>query len=86
MHPYRKDLTAMSNVARITAKGQTTIPADIRAALKVGPGDLLAWELVDANVVQVRRVQALDLEYLRAIEGTLDEWNSPADEEAYRDL
>lgn len=86
MHPYRKDLTAMSNVARITAKGQTTIPADIRAALQVGPGDLLAWELVDANVVQVRRVQALDLEYLRAIEGTLDEWNSPADEEAYRDL
>lgn len=86
MHPYRKDLTAMSNVARITAKGQTTIPADIRAALQVGPGDLLAWELVDANVVQVRRVQALDVEYLRAIEGTLDEWNSPADEEAYRDL
>ncbi|MCG5549357.1 AbrB/MazE/SpoVT family DNA-binding domain-containing protein [Halorhodospira halochloris] len=28
-------------VAKITAKGQTTIPADIRAALQVGPGDLL---------------------------------------------
>jgi len=28
----------------------------------------------------------LDLEYLRALEGTLSEWASPEDEEAYRDL
>lgn len=76
----------MTTVAKITAKGQTTIPADIRAAMHVGPGDMLAWEMVSANVVQVRRVQPLDVEYLRAIEGTLDEWRSPADEEAYRDL
>jgi antitoxin PrlF len=28
----------------------------------------------------------MDLEYLRAVEGTLSEWNSAADEEAYRGL
>lgn len=72
--------------AKITAKGQTTIPADIRAALQVGPGDTLAWEMLSEHVAQVCRVQPLDVEYLRAIEGTLDEWHSAADEEAYRDL
>ncbi len=76
----------MTAIAKITAKGQTTIPADIRAALDVGPGDLLAWELLDDGIVQVRRVQPLDVEYLKAVEGTLGEWQSTADEEAYRDL
>jgi hypothetical protein len=31
-------------------------------------------------------VQPMDIEYLRAIEGTLSEWASAADEEAYREL
>ena len=35
----------MLAVAKITAKGQTTIPQDVRAALKVVPGDLIAWEV-----------------------------------------
>ena len=76
----------MTAVAKITSKGQTTIPADIRAALQVGPGDKLAWEVLEAGVVQVRRVQPLDMEFLKAMEGTLDEWAGAADEEAYRDL
>lgn len=77
----------MTAVAKITTKGQTTIPADIRAALQVGPGDKLAWEVIETGVVQVRRVQPLDVEYLEGLERTLaDEWHSPADEEAYRDL
>ena len=41
----------MTAVAKITSKGQTTIPADIRAALQVGPGDKLAWEVLEAGVV-----------------------------------
>ena len=76
----------MTAIAKITSKGQTTIPQDIRAALKVGPGDLLAWELGPDGTATVRRVQPLDLEYLRALEGTLSEWASAADDEAYRDL
>lgn len=76
----------MTVVAKITAKGQTTIPAGIRAALHVGPGDLLAWEVGDDGVARVRRVQPLDLAYLEAVEATLSEWSGSADEEAYRDL
>lgn len=73
----------MAAIAKITAKGQTTIPQEIRAALKAGPGDLLAWEAAENGTVVVRRVQPMDIEYLRALEGTLSEWSSPADEEAY---
>lgn len=76
----------MIAVAKITAKGQTTIPQEIRAALHVSAGDLIAWEVGPDGTATVRRVQPMDLEYLRAVEGTLSEWSSPADEEAYRDL
>ena len=76
----------MAAIAKITAKGQTTIPREIRAALKAKPGDLLAWEVNAGGRVEVRRVQPFDVEYLRALEGALSEWADPEDEEAYRDL
>ena len=76
----------MATIARVTVKGQTTIPQEIRAALQIKPGDLLLWETGEEGVAKVRRVQPLDLAYLRAVEGTLGEWSSQADEEAYRGL
>ena len=76
----------MAAVAKITAKGQTTIPQAVRAALHVVPGDLIAWEVDADGTATVRRVLPMDIEYLRAIEGTLSEWAGPADEEAYREL
>jgi len=76
----------MVAVAKITAKGQTTIPQDIRAALHVVPGDLITWSVETDGTATVRRVQPLDIEYLRAVEGTLGEWASAADQDAYRDL
>ena len=76
----------MHAVAKITAKGQTTIPQGVRAALHVGPGDLIAWEVGADGTATVRRVQPIDADYLRAVEGTLSEWDSAADDEAYRGL
>lgn len=76
----------MTAIAKVTAKGQTTIPRPIRAALDVQPGDLIAWDQGPDGVVRVRRVEPIDLEYLRAIETTLGEWSSPEDDEAYRGL
>lgn len=76
----------MIAIAKVTAKGQTTIPQDVRNALKLTPGDLIAWEVGADGKATVRRVQAIDLEYLHAVEGTLGEWAGAADEEAYRGL
>ncbi len=73
-------------VAKVTAKGQTTIPKKVRETLEIAPADLLVWEVARGGRAVVRRAQRWDLEYLRAVEGTLSEWTSPADEEAYRDL
>lgn len=76
----------MTAIAKITAKGQTTVPREIRSALNVKPGDLLMWEIAKDGSARVRRVQPLDIDYLRALEGTLSEWSGPLDEEAYGDL
>lgn len=76
----------MLTVAKITTKGQTTIPQEVRAALHVAPGDLIAWEVEPDGSATVRRLPPLDTEYLHAVEGTLSEWADAADEEAYHDL
>jgi AbrB family looped-hinge helix DNA binding protein len=76
----------MLAVAKITSKGQTTIPQEVRAALHVSPGDLIAWDIGADGTATVRRVQPMDIEYLRAVEGTLSEWAGQADEDAYREL
>ena len=76
----------MLAVAKISAKGQTTIPQGIRAALRVVPGDLITWEIGSDGTATVRRAPALDSEYLRTVEATLSEWTGAADEAAYSDL
>lgn len=76
----------MSVIAKITSKGQTTIPQEIRELLHVKPGDFIIWESISNDTVQVRRAQALDRDYLSAVESTLNEWSGDADEAAYRDL
>ncbi len=76
----------LRGIGKLTAKGQTTVPRDIRVALGAQSGDLLVWEIDQDGVARVRRMQPLDLEYLRAVEATLTEWACPEDEAAYRDL
>jgi AbrB family looped-hinge helix DNA binding protein len=61
----------MLAIAKITTKGQTTIPQHVRAALHIAAGDLITWEVGADGTATVRRVQPLDIEYLRAVEGTL---------------
>ncbi len=72
-------------VSKITSKYQATIPAAARRALGIKQGDSVAFE-IEGNAVVLRRATALDKEYAKAIEGTLTEWLSKEDEEAYRGL
>ena len=46
----------MEKKARVTSKGQVTIPAEIRRALRVGKGDMLVFE-ADSEGVRLRPVR-----------------------------
>jgi antitoxin PrlF len=76
----------MTAISKITSKGQTTVPQAVRAALKSKPGDFIAWEVDARGNVGFRRIQSADLEYLKAVEGTLIEWRTAEDEKACRKL
>ena len=76
----------MPAISKITAKGQTTVPQEIRAALNCKPGDLIAWDVEPDGRVAVRRIQPVDVEYLQAVQGTLSEWHTAEDEKAYGKL
>ncbi len=75
----------MLQVSKVTSKFQATIPAAVRQVLGLKKGDTVAFE-IEGNTVVVRRASALDKEYAKAVEGTLSEWLSAEDEEAYRGL
>ena len=72
-------------LARVTARGQTTIPKRIREAANLQVGDVLAFEL-DGNRLMVRKVTPERDEYLEGLSEVMSEWCSPEDEEAWRDL
>jgi antitoxin PrlF len=75
----------MTAVAKLTSKGQTTIPREVRDKLALSPGDVIAFE-IEGDVVRLRKVEPSNLGYLRAVQTTLCEWESPEDAEAYDDL
>ena len=72
-------------IARITAKGQTTIPVSIRKAAHMEAGDTLAFEIKGDHLI-VRKIKSPTDAYLKGIEETLNEWCSPEDEEAWSGL
>ena len=71
--------------SRVTSKGQTTIPRVIREKLSLKPGDVLVYEVNDGEV-RLRKQAPLDVAYLRAVQMTLSEWDSPEDAAAFDDL
>jgi AbrB family looped-hinge helix DNA binding protein len=72
-------------ISRITSKGQVTLPKEVREALDLDKGDLLAYEIQD-KVAILKKVEPFDLAFHGAVAETLEEWNSPEDEEAFDDL
>jgi len=73
-------------LARVTAKGQATIPKRIREAAHIREGDMLAFDMDSNNRIIIKRIDPpIDVE-LSALQETLSEWNSHRDEEVWRDL
>lgn len=69
----------------LTSKGQATIPAEIRHALNLKPGDKVIFEVRDHQAT-ISKAEPFDYLYHAAISNSLSEWDSPEDEEAYHDL
>lgn len=75
----------MSAISKVTSKYQATIPQGVREFLGVRQGDAVQYR-IERGEVKLRRVTTPDLAYLAAVEKTLIEWDSAADNDAFRDL
>ena len=71
--------------SRLTSKFQATVPTPVRKALRLKAGDMIGFE-IDGTRVTLRHVTPLDLAFAQALEGTLGEWSSKEDEQAFKDL
>jgi len=73
------------HTSRLSSKGQVTIPKEIREAIGLEPGNMIAYEVQNGSVI-LSRVEAFDAVFHEALAKSLEEWDSPEDEEAFRDL
>ena len=71
--------------SRLSSKGQVTLPKEVRDQIGAKPGDTIQYAVKD-GVVILKRVEPFDVAFHAAVSQTLDEWNTPQDEEAFRDL
>ena len=76
---------AFAPISTLTEKGQATIPVAIRRRLKLEPGDKISFEVSEGRVY-LMRLEPFDYLYHSSLSKTLSEWDSPEDDEAYRDL
>lgn len=74
------------SASKLTSKFQATIPKEIRDRLKLKKGDTLIFQIVDKNIVVLKKSKPFDKEYLRALSKTLSEWDSEIDEMNYEHL
>ena len=65
--------------SKITSKGQVTIPKSIRDTLMVKEGDYISYELRESEIA-IKKVPKADLEWARALHGTLSEWEDNLDD------
>ncbi|MGI8746577.1 MAG: AbrB/MazE/SpoVT family DNA-binding domain-containing protein [Bryobacteraceae bacterium] len=72
-------------LSKLSVKGQVTIPKKVRDRLNAKAGDFIEYEL-RSDYVTLRRVEPVDLAFHSALSGSLTEWSSPEDEEAFGDL
>lgn len=71
--------------SRLTSKGQATIPVEVRKALSLKEGDRVLFELKNGKA-SIRKAEKLDRAFRALAEAAFEEWNSPEDEAAFRDL
>jgi antitoxin PrlF len=53
-------MSAIESTAKLTSKGQTTVPISVRKALSVGPEDQIVFTIHEGGRVEVRKAEAED--------------------------
>jgi antitoxin PrlF len=74
-----------TTTSKLTKKYQATIPEPVRRLLNLEAGDAVAFD-IKGPVIRLRKARPIDLAYAASLEATLTEWETQADEDAYRDL
>jgi antitoxin PrlF len=60
-------------------QGQVTIPKAIRETLHIEGGDYISYEVRD-NEIAIKKISKADIEWARALNGTLSEWEDDLDD------
>jgi AbrB family looped-hinge helix DNA binding protein len=72
------------NIARVSSKGQTTIPAEFRKLAGIGPRDSVEF-VFEAGRIVMTKVQPIDHAWNAGQSAMMSEWNNE-DEDIYNDL
>ena len=75
----------MLEFSKMTSRGQITIPKRIREITDLHEGDALGFDYHDGKLTLFKLPVHKD-EYLQGASDLMDEWLSPEDEKAWRDL
>jgi len=75
----------MQTSSQLIHHNQAIIPDPVLEALKLREGDAIVFEIDQAGV-HLRKASPVDKVFTEALQGTLSEWDSTADDEAYADL
>lgn len=78
----------MPSVTRLTAKHQTTIPAEVRRVLGIKAGDHVEFT-IEGSTVTLRKAEPRlpDEVAFRLMQAhAMRDWDTPEDDEAFRDL
>ena len=71
--------------AKINSRGEITIPKSIRESANLAEGDVIAFEIEGDHLLAYKVISGRD-DCLAGFSRGLSEWNSPEDEEAWREL
>jgi antitoxin PrlF len=78
----------MGVVTRLTTKYQTTVPAEVRAKLGLVKGDHVEF-LIEGRSVRLKKARRRlsdDASFRLAQMQAMSDWDTPEDDEAFRDL
>ena len=85
---YPTERSIMDAVSRLTTKYQATIPTSVRRALGLKAGDRVSFDIKGRTVTITKAKPGLDedLAWRLTQAHAMRDWDTPEDDEAFRDL